>query len=52
MNYDSRDNEGEDIAHNEITFKNQPQLSQTTMGQYIGVKLSPIKLSDWPEILL
>jgi len=47
----SRDDEGVGMAHKIKPPKNQPQFSQTMMGQYWLDKLNPNKLSDQPEIL-
>ena len=45
----SRDDEEVGVAHEVKSPENQPQFSQTMIGQ---VKLSPTKLSDQPEMLL
>ena len=49
----SRDDKEVGMAHKVKSPENQPQFSQTTMGQYwSGIKLSPNKLSDdRPEML-
>jgi len=47
----SRDNEEVGVAHEVKSPKNQPQFSQTTMGQYWLGKTKPKKLSGGPKML-
>jgi len=47
----SRDDQEVGVAHAVKSPKNQPQFSQTTMGQYWLGETKPKKLSDRPEML-
>jgi len=47
----SRDDQEVVVAHEVKSPKNQPQLSQMTMGQYWLGKTKPKQVSDPPEIL-